>query len=174
MPNSIHRRWRREVPPEDPSIVKGQIMKQQFGKQAFDQADKLFKDLLVPGNLQALAEQGVAASKDFYEKTATATQDGAKALTEIAESAWGSTKMLNEKLMQNLTANFEATFTAAHAIATAKSLPEIVKLQSDYIQKLTAQATEQTKEFIDLSTRASQHVFEKAHAATSKTFKATL
>jgi phasin family protein len=149
-------------------------MNQQFGKQAFDQADKLFKDLLVPGNLQVLAEQGVAASKDFYEKTATATQDGTKALTEIADSAWGSTKMLNEKLMQNLTANFEATFTAARAIATAKSLPEIVKLQSDYIRKLTAQATEQTKEFIDLSTRASQHVFEKAQAATSKPFKATL
>ena len=25
----------------------------------------------MPGNLQVLAEQGVAASKDFYEKTAT-------------------------------------------------------------------------------------------------------
>jgi phasin family protein len=148
-------------------------MNQQFGKQAFDQADKLFKDLLIPGNLQALAEQGVTASKDFYEKTATASQDGAKALTAIADTAWGSTKMLNEKLMQNLTANFEATFTAAHAIATAKSLPEIIRLQSDYIQKLTAQATQQTKEFIDLSTRASQHVFEKAQAATSKSFKAT-
>jgi phasin family protein len=149
-------------------------MNQQFGNQAFDQADKLFKDLHMPGNLQALAEQGVAASRDFFEKTATATQDGAKALTEIADTAWGSTKMLNEKLMQNLTANFEATFTAAHAIATAKSLPEILKLQNDYVQKLTAQATEQTKEFVDLSTRASQHVFEKVQATTSRSFKATL
>jgi phasin family protein len=81
--------------------------------------------------------------------------------------------MLNEKLMQNFIANFEATFAAAHAIATAKSLPEMIKLQSDYIQKLTAQASEQTKEFIDLSTRASQHVFEKAQTATSKAFRPT-
>jgi phasin family protein len=79
--------------------------------------------------------------------------------------------MLNEKLVQNLTANFEATFTAAHAIATAKSLPEIVKLQTDFLQKLTAQATEQTKEFFDLSARATQHVLEKAQAAASKSFK---
>ena len=42
-------------------------MNQQFGNQAFDQADKLFKDLLVPGNLQVLAEQGVAASRTFKE-----------------------------------------------------------------------------------------------------------
>ena len=149
-------------------------MNQQFGKQAFDHADKLFKDLLGPGNFQALSEQAVAASRDFYEKTAIATQDGAKALTEIADTAWGSTKLLNEKLKHNLMTNFEATFTAAHAIATAKSLLEMVKLQSDYIQKLTAQVTEQTKEYIDLSTRACQHVFEKAQTATSKSFKTAL
>ena len=149
-------------------------MNQQFGMPTFGHADSFFKDLLAPGNVQALAEQGVAASKDFYEKTATATQDGTKALTEIADTAWGSTKMLNEKLMQNMTANFEAAFQAAQKIATAKSLPEIIALQSEYFQKFVSQTTEQTKEFMDLSARASQHVFEKAQAATSKTFKATL
>ena len=48
------------------------------------------------------------------------------------------------------------------------------KVAADYIQKLTAQVIEQTKEFIDLSTRASQHVFEKAQTATSKSFKTAL
>src|SRR5438105_7198690 len=117
-------------------------MNQQFATPAFDHADKLSK----------LAEQGVAASKDFYAKTAATAQDGAKAMTDIADTAWASTKMLNEKIAQNLTANFEATFAAAQAIATAKSLPEIAKLQSDFVQKLAAQAAEQTKEFYDLST----------------------
>ena len=102
---------------------------QQFGKQAFDQAEKLFKDARVPENVQAIAQQGVAASKDFYAKTAAAAQDGAKVMTEIADTAWGSTKMLNEKIVQNMTANAEAAFSAAQAMATAKSLPEIAKLQ---------------------------------------------
>ena len=74
-------------------------------------------------------------------------------MNEIADTAWGSTKMLNEKIVQNLTANAEAAFSAAQAIATAKSLPEIAKLQSEFVQKFAAQATEQTKEFFDLSTR---------------------
>jgi phasin family protein len=146
-------------------------MNQQFGKQAFDQVEKLFKDARVPENVQALAQQSVAASKEVYAKAAAAAQDGAKALTEIADTAWGSTKMLNEKVVQNLFANVEAAFTAAQAMATAKSLPEIAQLQSDYVQKLAAQATEQTKEFVDLSTRATQHVFEKMQAVTSKSFK---
>jgi len=58
-----------------------------FGKQAFDQAEKLFKDARVPQNVQAIAQQGVAASKDLYAKTAAAAQDSAKAMTEIADTA---------------------------------------------------------------------------------------
>jgi phasin family protein len=145
-------------------------MNQQFGKQAFEQAEKLFNGVRIPENVQAIAQQGVAASQELYEKTAAAAQDGAKTLTEITDTAWGSAKVLNEKVLQNLTANFEATFAAAHAIATAKSLPEIMKLQSDFLQKLTAQATQQTKEFLDLSVRATEHVFEKAQTAASKSF----
>ena len=146
---------------------------QEFGKQAFDQAEKIFKDARVPENFQAIAQQAVAASKDFYSKAAAAAQDGAKAMHEIADTAWGSAKMLNEKVAQNLTANAEAAFSAAQAIATAKSLPEIAKLQSEFFQRFAAQATEQTKEFFDLSTRATQHLFEKAQSAATKSLKST-
>ena len=63
------------------------------------------------------------------------------------------------------TTNAEAAFSAAQAMATAKSLTEIAKLQSEFVQKFAAQAAEQTKEFLDLSTRATQHLFEKAQVA---------
>ena len=149
-------------------------MNQQFGKQAIDQAEKLFKDAHVPENMQAMAQQGVVATQEMYAKAAAAVQDGSKAFTEIADTAWGSSKMLNEKVMKNVTTSFETAFEAAHKIATAKSLPEIMKLQSAYFQTFVAQVTEQTKEFVDLSTRATQHVFEKAQAATTKPFKPTL
>src|SRR5207244_5183104 len=104
---------------------------QEFGKQAFRQAEKLFKDARVPEHVQAIAQQGLAVSKDLYAKTAAVTQDGAKAITEIADTAWGSTKLLNERIAQNLTANAEATFSAAQAMATAKSLPELARLQGE-------------------------------------------
>ena len=147
---------------------------QEFGKQAFDQVENLFKDARVPENIQAIAQQGVAASKEFYSKAAASAQDGAKAMNEIADTAWGSTKMFNEKIVQNLTANAATAFSAAQAIATAKSLPEITKLQSEFVQKFAAQATEQTKEFFDLSIRTTQHLFEKAQSAATKSFKSTL
>jgi hypothetical protein len=74
-------------------------MNQQLGKQASDQAEKLFKDALTVGNVQAFTEKGVVATHEFYAKTVTAAQDNAKALTEVAETAWGSTKMLNDKIV---------------------------------------------------------------------------
>ena len=146
-------------------------MSQQFGKHAFDDAGKLFKGVFVPSNFQALTGQGVAASKNFYEKTAAAAEDRAKALTKIADAAWDTTKALNEQVVHNVTANIQATFAAAQAIAAAKSLPEIAKLQSDFIQMFATQATQQTKEFIGFSTRASQLVLEQVQAATAKSFK---
>jgi len=146
-------------------------MNQAVGKQAFNQAEKLFRDTFSPGTMLAFAEKTVSTSKEFYDKAAAAAQDGAKALTEIADAAWGSTKMLNEKMAQNLTANVDVAFAAAQQLASAKSLPEIGKIQSEFVQKLSAQATEQTKEIVDLSARATQHLFEKAQAAASKSIK---
>ena len=144
---------------------------QQIGKQAFEQAEQLFKDARVPDNVLAIAQQGVAASRQLYERSAAAAQDGARAVTEIADTAWGSMKMLNERFVQNLMANAEAAFSAAQAIAGARSLPEIAKLQGEFAQRFAAQATEQTKEFLDLSARAAQHLVEKAQAATAKSLK---
>jgi hypothetical protein len=149
-------------------------MNQQFGQQAFEQAEKLFKDARIPDNVLALTQQSVAATQEIYTKTAAAAQDGAKAFTEIADTVWSSAKMLNEKVVQNVTANFESAFTAAHSMTTAKSLPEIAKIQSEYLQKIATQATKQTKEFFDLSTRATQHVVEKVQDATTKSFRQTL
>ena len=149
-------------------------MNQPVGKQAIDQAEKLFRETFSPGHVLALAEKSVTTSKEFYEKAAAAAHDGAKALTEIADAAWGSTKLLNEKLAQNLTANVEAAFAAAQQIAAAKSLPEIGKIQTEFVQKLSVQTTEQTKEMVDLSTRATQHLFEKAQAVASKSMKPLL
>jgi hypothetical protein len=150
------------------------MMNQAVGKQAFNQAEKLLRDTFSPGSMLAFAEKTVSTSKEFYDKAAAAAQDSAKALTEIADAAWGSTKMLNEKMAQNLTANVDVAFAAAQQLASAKSLPEIGKIQSEFVQKLSAQATEQTKEIVDLSTRATQHLFEKAQAAASKSIKPLL
>lgn len=146
-------------------------MNQYAAQQMFGQAEKMFKDARVPEQVQAIAQESVAKSRELYVKSATAAQDGAKLMTDVAETAWSSTKVLNDKIMQNMTANTEAMFDAAQAIAKAGSLPEVMKLQSEFMQQFFATASAQTKEFYDLSTRATQHLVETAQAAAGKTMK---
>ena len=156
----------------NPRRPKDGNMTHQLGNQAFSQQEEqLLKNARLPENVQAIAQQGVAKTHEFYTKSAATAQESTRVLTEVAETAWGSTKMLNEKLVQNLTANAEASFTAAHAIAKAQSVPEALKLHTEFFQKLAAQTTEQTKEFFDLSARATLHVFEKVQAAAAKAMK---
>jgi phasin family protein len=145
-------------------------MTQQFGKHVFDQASKLFKDGFLQKDFQALSENAVAANKGFCDQAAAAGLEQTKVLTDIADTAWGSTKMLNEKVAQNVISNIEATFAAAQLMTGAKSLPEIAKLQREFVQKFAAQSMQQTTELFDLSTRASQHVLEKVQALNAKPF----
>jgi len=143
-------------------------MTQQFGKHVFDQASKLFKDAVVQKNFQALSENAVATSKGFYDQATAAALGQTKALTDIADTAWGSTKMLNEQVAQNVISNIEATFAAAQLMSGAKSLPEIAKLQREFLQNFAAQSMQQTTELFDLSTRASRNVLEKIQALNAK------
>ena len=146
-------------------------MNQHAAQQMFGQAEKMFKDARVPEQVQAMAQEGVAKSRELYAKSAAAAQDGAKLMTEVTETAWASTKVLNDKILQNMTANTEAAFDAAQAMAKATSLPEVAKLQGVFMQQFAATATAQAKEFFDLSTRATQHLVETVQAAAGKSMK---
>ena len=135
------------------------------------QSTELSREVAMPDPAQALAQDGLARSRELYRSTMAAAQGGAEMVAVVAETTWGSTKLLNDKILQNVAANTEAAFAAAEAIAAARSLPEAVKLQSDYFQFVVGSAGEQVKEFLDLSARVAQHVFETIQDAASRSVK---
>jgi hypothetical protein len=134
-------------------------------EQAFSQADWLFKDVYLPEDVQAMAQETVARSREFYRQSAAAAQDGARLFVEVAETAWGSARLLNDKIVRNVACNTQAAFDAAEACARAGSLLEIATLQGNFLRHLLAATSDQTKEFADLSTRVTQHVLETIQGA---------
>jgi hypothetical protein len=122
-------------------------------------------DAGLPESVQAAAQESVARSREFYRQSAAAAQHGARLFAEVAETTWGSAKLLNDKVAQNVASNTEAAFNAAEACAKAGSLLEIATLQGNFLRQLVATTNEQTKEFVDLSTRATQHVLETMQGA---------
>jgi hypothetical protein len=167
-----------DATPQPAQHVETTTMHGRIAKKAPNQADRILQctylHAYLPENVQAMAQESVARSTEFYRNSAAAAQGGARLFAEVAETAWGSAKLLNDKVAHNVTCNTEAAFNAAEAVAKASSLHEIVTLQGDFLRLLLAQTSEQTREFVDLATRATQHVLETMQGAAVRLMRTDL
>jgi hypothetical protein len=173
--------YRRIQPPQRfPMAARGRTTKvqqeqtmnvnEQFTRQAQDMFNAA-KDARIPENVQHMAEEGVAKTREAYQKINAVTKDGAKVMEDVMLTAHAGAKTLGEKVLHNTMANTEAAFDAAQAIARARSLPEAAKLQADFMQQQFAIAGAQFKEFFELSTKVSKQTFETMNAAATKNFE---
>ena len=145
-------------------------MTDQFTRQAQDMLAAA-KEARIPENVQAFAEDSVAKTREAYGKMSSAANDGAKAMQEIMLVAQAGAKSFGDKLLHTATVNAEAAFDAAEAMARAKTVPEMARLQATFVQQQLAAASAQTKEFFDLSNKIGRQTLESMNAAATKTFE---
>jgi hypothetical protein len=145
-------------------------MNDQFARQAQDMLAAA-KEARIPENVQAFAEDSVAKTREAYTKMSTAAQDGVKAMQEIMLAAQAGAKSFGEKMLHTATLNAEAAFDAAEAMAKAKTVPEMARLQASFVQQQLATASAQTKEFFELSNKIGRQTLESMNAAATKTFE---
>ena len=142
----------------------------QFTRQAQEMFNAA-KDARIPENVQHMAEEGVAKTREAYKKINAATKDGAKVVEDVMVAAQASVKTLGEKVLNNTMANTESLFDAAQAIARARSIPEAAKHQADFMQQQFAAVGAQSKEFFELSTKLAKQTFDSMNTATTKSFE---
>ncbi len=145
-------------------------MTDQFTRQAQDMMAAA-KEARIPENVQAFAEDSVAKSREAYTKMSVAAQDGVKAMQEIVLAAQAGAKSFGEKMLQTAAVNAEAAFDAAEAMAKAKTVPEMARLQATFVQQQIAAASAQTKEFFELSNKIGRQTLESMNAAATKSFE---
>ena len=146
------------------------VMNEQFTRQAQDMF-KVAQDGRIPENMKAFAEDSVTKTREAYLKLNTVAKDGAKVVEEVVLAAQAGAKTLGDKVMHNTSANTEALFDAAQAIARARSLPEAARLQADFMQQQFAAASAQTKELFELSTKVARQTMESMNSAATKSFE---
>src|SRR5512145_2707670 len=142
-------------------------MNEQFTRQAQDILAAA-KDARIPENVQAIAEESVAKTREAYNKLSTVAKDNVKVLEEVMLATHAGAKAIGEKVLQNSVVNTEAAFDAAQAIARAKTFPEAVRLQANFVQQQLAVANSQTKELFELSTKVAKQTFETLNVAATK------
>lgn len=145
-------------------------MNEQFTRQAQDFLAAA-KDARIPENVQAFAEESVAKTREAYNKLSAVAKDNVKVLEEVMLATHAGAKAIGEKVLQNSVVNTEAAFDAAQAIARAKTFPEAVRLQANFVQQQLAVASSQTKELYELSTKVAKQTFETINVAATKGFE---
>lgn len=107
---------------------------------------------------RAFAEKGVEQSKEAYAKMKTGAENAQKAMESTLETARAAGSEFSMKSIAAARANTEAGFAHLEALVAAKSLSEVIELQTAFLRKAVETAVEQGKDFQAASTKAAEEV----------------
>lgn len=119
---------------------------------------------------RAFAEKGVEQSKEAYAKLKTGAEDAQKALETTYETVKSASSELSLKSIAAMRANAEANFSHLEALVGAKSLSELVELQTSFLRKRVEMTVEHVKDFQASSTKVAEDVAKPVKAAFEKAF----
>ena len=118
---------------------------------------------------RAFAEKGVEQSKETYAKLKAGAESAQKAFETTFETAKSAGNEMALKSIATMRTNAETGFAHLEALAGAKSLAEVIELQSTFFRKAVEQTIEQAKDFQATSTKVAgdvskplKDVFEKS------------
>lgn len=142
-------------------------MNEHFKRQT-EQLMSAAKDARIPENVQAMALDGVARTREAFDALSVTAKDQARVAEELSLATQAGMKMIGNKLLENTMLNSEAVFDAAQSIARAGTLLDAMRIQGEFMQRQLAVASTQTKELLELSTSIATQSFEQANAAGTK------
>jgi phasin len=122
--------------------------------QTFDPTDQF----------RAVAEKGAEQSKEVFSNLKSGAETTQKALESTFETAKTAGSELSLKTIAALRANAEANFSHLEALVGAKSLSEVVELQTAFLRKRVEMTVEQAKDFQAVTAKAAKDI----QAATTK------
>jgi phasin len=120
---------------------------------------------------RSFAEKGVEQAKEAYARLKAGAEDAQKAVESTVENAKSVGSELTLKAIVALRANAEAGFSHVEALVGAKSLSELVELQTAYLRKVAEMNVEHGKEFQALTSKAATEVSKPVKEAVEKALK---
>jgi phasin len=121
--------------------------------------------------IRAFAEKGVEQSKEVFAKLKTGTEEAQKALETTLETVKSASTDLSLKSIAALRANAEVSFSHLEALVGAKSLSEVVELQTAFLRKRFEMTVEQVKDLQASSTKVAEEVAKPIKNVFEKTLK---
>lgn len=121
--------------------------------------------------VRAFAEKGIEQSKETYSKLKTGAEETQKVLESTFETARTVGSDLSLKAIATLRGNAEAGFAHLESLVGAKSLSEVIELQTAFVRRSFESAVEQAKELQAVTSKAAEDVSKPMKDAFEKAVK---
>lgn len=121
--------------------------------------------------LRNFADKSLEQSKQAFAKVKVGTEEAQKAFETTFETAKTASNDLSLKAIAALRANAEVGFAHLEALVAAKSLSEVVELQTAYLRKRVEMAVEQAKDFQAATSKAAEELAQPIKGAFEKALK---
>ena len=108
-------------------------------------ADQQVPNFEIPGQMRKFAEQSVEQAKQAFDGYISAAQKAVTAAGGHAATAQAGAKNIGEMAMGFAEKNISSSFDFAKKMVQAKDLQEVMRLQSEYVQKQMQTLGEQAK-----------------------------
>jgi len=135
-------------------------------------ANGAFNAVQFPNACRELAEKSVNQARDAYAKLKTAAEDATDLVESTVEAAREGAFALSVKALDAAKVNSDASFALARELFGARTLSEVIELQSAYARRLFESSTAQFKEFQELAEKVVTDTTKPVAEKVEKSFRA--
>ncbi|RBP16467.1 phasin [Roseiarcus fermentans] len=122
-------------------------------------------------SVRSALQKGVVESRAAFVKAKVSADDAVNALESVLAAAKDGVVAFNAKAFAAAQANAEANFDFVKASLAAKSVADLVSLQSEFARKQTDAVVVQFKDLAETAKKAVVETFEPIKSQLTKSFK---
>lgn len=129
-----------------------------------------FGDVDIGDTVRSLAEKGLDQSHMLFEQSKSAFEDTAGAFEIFTDRTQKGVTALNAKLLDQTKANMSAGFEHLRRLTTAKTISEVLELQTGFAKECAETLSAQAKTLGEMANQLAQDVNEPLRDHMSKAF----
>lgn len=120
---------------------------------------------------RTFAEKGAEQSKEAYDRMKSGVETTQKALENSFETARAAGTDVSLKSINTMRANADLGFSHLEAMVAAKSMSEMIELQTAYVRKSVEMAIENARDIQSVSSKAAEDVSKPMKDVFEKTMR---
>lgn len=118
--------------------------------------------------LRTMTERSMEQSREAYRRLKEASDEATRTLESTLENAHGGSLTLSKKAIDAMRSNAELGFEHLERLASAKSLAELIELQTGFVRRQMETAADQAKDLQALSRDIAQDLMRPGREAAER------